>query len=208
MLTSYFSVGVEFENSWLPKFKAQNRNLNIIDISKGVERIGGNPHIWLSPKSLKVMAENVSRALIDLWWNQSGSYRANLKDYYEKLDYLDWEIKEVLKGCKRERHFLRFLTTHSWGTYFWPGDFINFKFQFGQLEDWIGQRFSQKAKEDFISRGSFKLKAQKQHIGGLRLAHLFYPKEREVFSTGIRIVGPQDFIWANWQFHIILDLLG
>ncbi len=80
----YFSVGVEFENSWLPKFKAQNRNLNIIDISKGVERIGGNPHIWLSPKSLKVMAENVSKALIDFDENQSGSYRAKSKRLYRE----------------------------------------------------------------------------------------------------------------------------
>ena len=103
----YFSVGVEFENSWLPKFKAQNRNLNIIDISKGVEKIGGNPHIWLSPKSLKVMAENVSKALIDFDENQSESYRANLKDYIEKLDNLDREIRELLKGVER-RAFLVF----------------------------------------------------------------------------------------------------
>ncbi len=103
----YFSVGVEFEKSWLPKFQAQNRDLRVIDISKGVEKIGNNPHIWLSPKSLRVMAENISNALIDLDGNRSSIYRADLKEYIDRVDSLDREIRDILKGVKK-RAFLVF----------------------------------------------------------------------------------------------------
>ena len=40
----YLSVGVEFEAVWLPKFKSANENLEIIDITEGVERIPGVEH--------------------------------------------------------------------------------------------------------------------------------------------------------------------
>ncbi len=32
----YFSVGVPFENVWLERFKSANKNLNIVDTSKGI----------------------------------------------------------------------------------------------------------------------------------------------------------------------------
>ncbi len=159
----------------VPKFKAQNRNLNIIDISKGVEKIGGNPHIWLSPKSLKVMAENVSKALIDFDENQSGSYRANLKDYIEKLDNLDREIREFLKGVE-SRAFLVF--HHSWGLLFakgtitllqiWPGTSIR---RGKVLPKGPGRLFIQEL---------FKLKAQKKL--GVKVGNLFQPPKEGKFS--------------------------
>ncbi|MEA2019490.1 MAG: zinc ABC transporter substrate-binding protein [Campylobacterota bacterium] len=35
----YFSIGVEFENSWLPKFANQNRKMKILNISNGIGKM-------------------------------------------------------------------------------------------------------------------------------------------------------------------------
>ena len=102
----YFAIGVEFEKSWLSKFKNQNKNLKIVDISEGIERIDNNPHIWLSPKNLKVMAKNIYNSFIDLDKNSS-IYKKNLDRYIESLDNLDRKIREILKGVKK-RAFLVF----------------------------------------------------------------------------------------------------
>lgn len=40
----YFSIGVEFEEIWLPKFANQNKNLMIVDISKGIVKIEMEAH--------------------------------------------------------------------------------------------------------------------------------------------------------------------
>lgn len=35
----YFSIGVEFEEAWLPRFAAQNKKMKIIDLSFGIKKI-------------------------------------------------------------------------------------------------------------------------------------------------------------------------
>jgi len=35
----YFSIGVEFEHSWLPKFANQNKKMKIVNIAKGIEKM-------------------------------------------------------------------------------------------------------------------------------------------------------------------------
>jgi len=102
----YFAIGVEFEKSWLSKFKNQNKNLKIVDISEGVDKIDNNPHIWLSPKNLKVMAKNIYNSFVNLDKNSS-LYKKNLDRYIESLDNLDKKIKDILKGVKK-RAFLVF----------------------------------------------------------------------------------------------------
>ncbi len=117
----YFAIGVEFEDSWLPKFKAQNSNLLIVHTDKNItkfpitsgEEAGElDPHIWLSPKNLKVIAKNMADALIKIDANNTKEYKDNLNKFIIKLDKLDKEIKEKLSKLKN-RNFLIFHP--SWG---------------------------------------------------------------------------------------------
>jgi zinc transport system substrate-binding protein len=82
----YFSIGVEFENTWLERFKAQNKNLRFVNISDGVVKIviknhhhgeenydkqkhnhkGFDPHTWTSPKNVKIMAKNIYKTLAEI----------------------------------------------------------------------------------------------------------------------------------------------
>jgi zinc transport system substrate-binding protein len=40
----YFSIGTEFEHVWLPKFANQNKKMEIVNISKGIEKIKMEKH--------------------------------------------------------------------------------------------------------------------------------------------------------------------
>jgi len=125
----YLSIGVEFEKVWLPKFKSQNRNLRIIDISKDINRTAMqskdtknshahshealDPHIWVDPLNVKQIAKNISTALSSLDSNNSNYYKKNLNNYIKELDTLDKEIREILKETHKNTKFMVFHP--SWG---------------------------------------------------------------------------------------------
>ena len=117
----YFAIGVEFEKAWLNRFKTQNPNLKIIatdaniskiPISDGQEKGELDPHIWLAPKNIKIIAINMANALIKYDSSNSKIYKQNLNLFLQKIDNLDKEIKKKLSGLKN-RNFLVFHP--SWG---------------------------------------------------------------------------------------------
>ena len=117
----YFAIGVEFENAWLPKFKAQNKNLKIIHTDKNITKypitVGHeagemDPHIWLSPSNLKIIAKNMTTALIAEDKENAKIYTKNLNTFLEKIDNLKKEIEKKLSTLSSRK----FLTFHpSWG---------------------------------------------------------------------------------------------
>lgn len=42
--SAYFSIGVPFENAWLERFKSANKNMLIVDTSKGIQKIEMEAH--------------------------------------------------------------------------------------------------------------------------------------------------------------------
>ena len=40
----YFSINIEFEKAWLPKFKSLNKNMEIVNISNGITRLAIEKH--------------------------------------------------------------------------------------------------------------------------------------------------------------------
>ncbi len=61
----YLSIGLEFEDVWLDKFANQNKNMKIVDISKNISK-GNDPHIWVSPNNIKIIAQNILDTLIEI----------------------------------------------------------------------------------------------------------------------------------------------
>jgi len=61
---------------------------------------GRDSHIWLSPKRVKVMIKVIKDELIALDPNNKAAYEKNAEKYIAKLDVVDNEIKEALRGFK------------------------------------------------------------------------------------------------------------
>jgi zinc transport system substrate-binding protein len=75
----YFTIGVAFEQNWLPRFKSVNQNIKIIDTTKNIQKIamqshnheedeqehhGLDPHVWLNPQLVISQVDIITDALI------------------------------------------------------------------------------------------------------------------------------------------------
>ncbi|SFZ98551.1 Zinc ABC transporter, periplasmic-binding protein ZnuA [hydrothermal vent metagenome] len=130
----YFAIGVEFENIWLEKFKNLNRNMIVIDLTKDIEKINmashhhehdshkeeahhehssKDPHIWTSPKNVKVIAKNIYLSLAENDPENGLYYKANYENFIEEINILDSKIKNILSKKKSNSKFMVFHP--SWG---------------------------------------------------------------------------------------------
>ncbi len=113
----YFSIGMEFEDIWLEKFKAQNRDLIISDTTKDINRTilikhhkhkELDPHIWVDPINVKDIAKNIYTTLSQIDSNNSNYYKTNLESYLKELDELDNTIKKILNDVPKDATFMVF----------------------------------------------------------------------------------------------------
>jgi zinc transport system substrate-binding protein len=92
---AYFSIGVEFETAWLPKFANMYKTMTIVRTDGSIEKLptdsteaaemlkthdhgpGLDPHIWLSPQLVKVQAESIYDALVKMDPEHEPVYTAN-----------------------------------------------------------------------------------------------------------------------------------
>ncbi len=121
---AYFTIGVEFEDAWMSRISAANDDMLIVDMADGIERMpatgshdGGDgehldPHVWLSPRLVKVQAENVAELLAELDPAHGTDYQANLEALLADIDALDAEIRDALANAPNRK----FMVFHpSWG---------------------------------------------------------------------------------------------
>ncbi|KEI05572.1 zinc ABC transporter substrate-binding protein [Clostridium botulinum] len=106
----YFTMNVPAEvNSILPKTKDFNPDVKIVDLSNEVRKTykdrefapgSRDPHIWLSPKRVKIMINVIKDNLCSLDPNNKNIYEKNAESYIRKLDEADKNIKDSLKTLK------------------------------------------------------------------------------------------------------------
>ncbi|THB75960.1 MAG: cation ABC transporter substrate-binding protein [Desulfobacteraceae bacterium] len=76
------------------------------------DHAGSDPHIWLSPKLVKVQAKTILKALQAADPSNKTAYEANFNSFAAKIDALDQDLKQVFTGKKG----LQFMVFHpSWG---------------------------------------------------------------------------------------------
>ncbi|NOX15929.1 MAG: zinc ABC transporter solute-binding protein [Epsilonproteobacteria bacterium] len=122
----YFAIGVEFENAWLKRFANQNKKMKIIDISKGIQKeqmstFQGkpetqgkkDPHIWLSPENIKIIAKNIYNALVKQDNKNTTYYKKNYTKFIAHITSVDAKIKKILKNTPKNSKFMVFHP--SWG---------------------------------------------------------------------------------------------
>lgn len=106
--------GIEFENVWMDKISSMNKNMVIVNCSKGIEFIPNadtdeahenqyDTHVWVSPRNAKIMVENIYQGLIQVDPANKNYYKANKDKYLEELDYNDKKINESLGKGKNKK---------------------------------------------------------------------------------------------------------
>lgn len=109
----YFTIGFPFEQKLVSKIKDSNSKLELVDMGQGINRrmLEGDeghvpshaepdPHVWLSPFNLKIMAENTARALGALDPEHDSIYKDNLAIFLGKLEKINQRIKQLLEPYK------------------------------------------------------------------------------------------------------------
>lgn len=129
----YFTIGVEFEEVWMPRFETSNPAMKVVDSAEGIERIPAefehhhgeaeteehahgveedDPHIWFSPPRMKQMTQNMARAMQAADPQNAEYYRANLENLLKTIDAVDAEVRSKLADAKRDH----FMVVHpAWG---------------------------------------------------------------------------------------------
>jgi zinc transport system substrate-binding protein len=127
---AYLAIGVPFESAWMERIRSANAGMMVVDTSQGIERApidvhhhgeeeqhegeaeNPDPHIWTSPRLVKVQARTIYDALVALDPDRGADYRANLDAFLADVDQLDARIRETLSGTENRT----FMVFHpAWG---------------------------------------------------------------------------------------------
>ncbi len=123
----WFRMGyVGFELSWGERIRETNPGMKIVDLSKGLDLVTGSspenkddkagtdPHTWLSPVNVRIMAKQILDELILMHPAKAGEYMQKYRQFLEEIDRTDAEIKKILEHA----HGKKFITYHPSLTYF------------------------------------------------------------------------------------------
>ena len=114
----YFKIGVEFEEAWMPRIKAANSDMQIVDVSQNISRLemashehtdsddheeeahAIDPHIWTSPQNGIQIANTITDSLISLDAEHADEYRSNRDALIANILSLQDDIKEEFSGLE------------------------------------------------------------------------------------------------------------
>jgi zinc transport system substrate-binding protein len=104
----YFTIGVEFEKVWLPKFTNQNHKMKVIDLSNNIKGKTKDPHIWTSPDYVKIIANNIYDSLIKIDNKNQKYYHKNYINFLQHIEKTDTQIKKILQNTPKGTKFMVF----------------------------------------------------------------------------------------------------
>jgi zinc/manganese transport system substrate-binding protein len=129
-------IGLDYEETWLPPLVEESRNPKIrrggvgdVDASIGIPlleipqgrvtreqgevHIFGNPHYWLDPENMKIIARNIAEGLKRVDPSNADEYDGNLKRLERLMDDLLDETLKLAAPLRGEK-FVAYHTTWSY----------------------------------------------------------------------------------------------
>ena len=124
----FYRIGVSFEDSWMERIASLYPHARIIDTRRGIplrrmesfeelrsageRRTAGqhahghdglDPHIWLSPRLVKIQASSIASALTEADPGSGDYYHANLAAFHAELDALSAELQKVIDRVQMKK---------------------------------------------------------------------------------------------------------
>ena len=118
----FFTIGVPFEQAFIPLIKDEMKTLRIIDTSRGIEKRSihadealendehghsdedsdeqMDPHIWLAPPLVEVQAAHIRDGLIEVNPEKEALYLRNYQSFVKQLQKLDSDLRQILEPVK------------------------------------------------------------------------------------------------------------
>jgi len=136
----FFTLGVDFEQIWLPRIVATHPELPVVHTEQGIHKMpmsdshhrnllhdeknngpdthaqdqhdGLDDHIWLDPGLVRIQAGHILNALRDLDPAHASLYAENHARFMDDIDQLDADLRRILEG----RQGMAFMVFHpAWG---------------------------------------------------------------------------------------------
>lgn len=123
---AYMKIGtLGFELAWMDKIKHNNPQLKVFDLSESIDEIEGghiclhqdshtdcdhdhsehiedistaDPHYWSSPKEMRILLNNMYKAVVELDPENQEFYKNNLDSLLTEVNQVDSQITEILKN--------------------------------------------------------------------------------------------------------------
>lgn len=116
----YFRIGhIPFEKAQMDKLTNINRDMKVVDTSENISLLkladhshededeeGDDPHIWLSPKLVKIQAGHIYNALVDFQPENEEYFTTNYNKFIADLDELDNKLKDSFAPIKGKTIFV------------------------------------------------------------------------------------------------------
>ena len=211
----YMKMGyLGFELSWMDKIRSVNPEIQVIDLSEGVELIfsreggdekahhrhvhahaGVDPHIWMSARNAKIIVNNMSGSLKGLLPGDSVQIADRQSALLNRLDSLDREIGNLLAGTEGRS----FMIYHPSLSYFARD------YGLEQLSlEWEGKSPSPSHMKHLTDQG------RERQISSILIQLEFDSKNATVLASeiGAKIVSinPLDESWPVQMMHIATKL--
>ena len=112
---AWLQIGLlTFEDAWKEKLAQINKDLQIVNCSEGISPLAGDdhhedghghegafdPHIWLAPAEVKVLAKNTLNVLSQSFPDHISEFEKNYAAFIQKIDSLSNEIDQKLAPLK------------------------------------------------------------------------------------------------------------
>ena len=119
----FFKIGMPFESDLVEKIAARHPRLTLVDASCGIVKRrmseecdetatntrkpgGPDPHVWLTPGNLKIMAATIATVLQKACPAHADEFHRNQMALTGELDALDARIRHALAPCRGQTFYV------------------------------------------------------------------------------------------------------
>ncbi len=115
----YLSIGLPFEDQWLPRLQSANPGMRVEPMDSGVPKLmtsgrghvhgegegpalaeygRPDPHVWMSCSNMRLMAGNVRTLLDDVDSGSVGAHAEGLERVLAEIDSVEVRVRAILSG--------------------------------------------------------------------------------------------------------------